>query len=56
MTKKKKLAEEALKHPELFTEADISYFNLWLKSKRQHKQQKKQEKKNKLKEIFGEEQ
>jgi hypothetical protein len=41
MTSKKKLAKEALKHPELFAPAELSYFELWLKSRKEKKQAKK---------------
>jgi len=35
--KKKKLAKEALKHPELFTPAELAYFDRWLLHRKQHK-------------------
>lgn len=41
MTKKKQLVKEAIKHPELYTAAEIQYFQLWLASKKKQKQQKK---------------
>lgn len=40
MTKKKKLVKQALKNPELYTQAEIQYFQLWLKSKKQQKMAK----------------
>lgn len=41
MTKKKKLVKQAIKHPELHTEAEIQFFRIWL----EHKKLKKSEKK-----------
>ena len=41
MTKKKKLVKIALKHPELYSAAEVEYFRKWLK---QHKYRKQQEK------------
>jgi len=35
--KKKKLVREALKHPELFTPAELAYFDRWLWQRKQHK-------------------
>lgn len=43
--KKNKLAERALKHPELFTPAELSYFQLWLKARQERKIREKLEKK-----------
>lgn len=37
MTKKKKLVKKALKHPELYTAAELRYFELWLASKKRQK-------------------
>lgn len=37
MTKKKKLVKEALKHPELHTEAELKFFERWLAHKKQKK-------------------
>ena len=41
MTKKKKLVKKALKHPELYTSAELQYFRLWLANKKKHKEAKK---------------
>lgn len=41
MTKKKKLVEEAIKHPEVHTPAEISYFKLWLEHQKARKAIKK---------------
>lgn len=41
--KKKKLVKQALEHPDLFTPAELAYFDLWL----QHKKLKKTAKINK---------
>lgn len=35
--KKKQLAKEALKHPELFTKGELAYFNRWLSEKKRAK-------------------
>lgn len=35
--KKKKLAQKALKHPELFTSGELVYFERWLFYKKQAK-------------------
>jgi len=39
--KKHKLAKNALKNPELFSPAELAYFDLWLRAR---KEQKKKEK------------
>lgn len=41
MTKKKKLVKKALKTPELYTQAELQYFRLWLANKKKHKEAKK---------------
>jgi len=35
--KKKKLAQKALNHPELFTSGELAYFERWLFYKKQEK-------------------
>ena len=40
MTKRKKLAKEALKHPEKFLPAELRYIQLWLEEKKRQKQLK----------------
>lgn len=37
MTKKKKLVKKALKHPELYTQAELQYFKLWMSCRKKHK-------------------
>jgi hypothetical protein len=34
MTKKTQLVKEALKHPELYSLAELQYFQLWLSTKK----------------------
>ena len=41
MTKKHDLAKRALKHPELFTEGELTYFQLWLRARERMKKEKK---------------
>lgn len=41
MTKKTKLVKKALKNPELYTPAEIQYFQLWLANKKKQKAAKK---------------
>jgi hypothetical protein len=40
MTKKKKLVKHALKHPELFAPAELAYFQLWLKNRKEQKKRR----------------
>jgi hypothetical protein len=40
--KKKKLVKQALKTPELYAAAELSYFQFWLKEREAKKQAKKQ--------------
>ena len=44
MTSKKKLAKGALKHPEMFSPAELSYFAMWLKSRKERKEREKETK------------
>ncbi len=44
MTSGKKLAKSALKHPELFSPAELSYFKMWLKSRKERKEKEKEPK------------
>jgi hypothetical protein len=39
--KKKKLVKEALKHPEMYAPGELSFFQLWLKERKEKKQAKK---------------
>ena len=41
MTSKKKLAKSALKHPEMFSPAELSYFKMWLKARKDRKKKEK---------------
>lgn len=41
MTKKKKLVKDALKHPELYTSAELKFFQIWLAHKKEKKEAKK---------------
>lgn len=47
MTKRKKLAKEALKNPELFTQGELAYMQLWLNERKRLKSEKKQH------EVYG---
>jgi len=44
MTSKKKLAKNALKHPELFSWGELAFFQKWLEHLRLRKLAKKKEK------------
>lgn len=39
--KKKKLAKEALSHPELFSQGELAYFEMWLRERKEKKDRKK---------------
>ena len=41
MTKKKKLVKDALNHPELYTPAELKFFEIWLAHKKEKKNTKK---------------
>ena len=41
MTKKKKLVKDALNHPELYTAADLKFFEIWLAHKKEKHAAKK---------------
>jgi hypothetical protein len=43
MTKKSKLAKIALKHPDLYSQGELTYFQLWLKEKKARKAVKKRQ-------------
>jgi hypothetical protein len=43
MTKKKTLAKNALKNPELFAPAELAYFDLWLRKRKERKEREKEE-------------
>jgi hypothetical protein len=40
--KKKKLVKEALKHPEMYAPAELSFFSRWLHHLKQEKEKKKE--------------
>lgn len=44
MTKKKKLAKDALKHPENFSFGELAYFHRWLQERKLKKAAQKREK------------
>jgi hypothetical protein len=50
--KKHKLAKKALEHPELFAPAELAYFELWLRSRREKKDAEKQERLDKLEKVY----
>jgi hypothetical protein len=52
MTSKKNLAKEALKHPELFTPAELAYFEFWLRKRKERKKAKKSRIRLALERIF----
>jgi hypothetical protein len=41
MSSKKKLVKSALKHPELYSSAELTYFKMWLKKRKEKKQERK---------------
>ena len=45
MTSRKKLVKRALKHPELHTQAELSFFRMWLRKRKEAKKARKEEKK-----------
>lgn len=47
MTKKKKLAKDALKHPENFSFGELAYFQRWLQERRLRKAAQKKAKESK---------
>ena len=50
--KKKKLAKEALSHPELFSNGELAYFEMWLRARKERKEQKKEQRRLKLEQDF----
>jgi hypothetical protein len=40
--KKHKLAKNALKHPELFAPAELAYFQMWLRARKERKERKEE--------------
>ena len=45
MTSNKKLVKNALKHPELHTPAELSFFRMWLRKRKEAKKARKEAKK-----------
>jgi len=43
MTKKNKLAKQALKQPHLYSQGELAYFQLWLKERKVRKTAKKRQ-------------
>jgi len=43
MTKKSKLVKMALKHPDLYSQGELAYFQLWLKEHKVRKAAKKRQ-------------
>jgi len=43
-----KLCKKALDHPELFSEGELAYFNLWLTERKHRKEKKKAARRLKL--------
>jgi hypothetical protein len=50
--KKHKLAKQALEHPDLFAPAELAYFELWLKSRKERKAAEKQERRERLEQVY----
>jgi hypothetical protein len=50
--KKKKLVKEALKHPEMYAPAELSFFQLWLQKRRRRNKQKKSQIRLNLERMF----
>jgi hypothetical protein len=41
MSKKIKLVKKALKHPEMYAPAELSFFDIWLRARKERKAAKK---------------
>jgi hypothetical protein len=50
--KKKKLVREALKHPEMYDPAELSFFQRWLQERKEKKQAKKSQIRLNLERMF----
>ena len=48
MTSKKKLVKSALEHPELYAPAELSFFELWMRKRKEKKEARKREKQESL--------
>ena len=49
MTKKNKLAKDALAQPHLYSQGELAYFQLWLKERKTRKAAKKRQSRLRLK-------
>ena len=52
MTSKKKLVKKALEHPEMYAQAELSYFRMWLKERKEKKAAKKRIERLNLERMF----
>ena len=52
MTSKKKLAKDALKHPELFAPAELAYFERWLRARKERKEAEKQARRDDPEQVY----
>ena len=52
MTKKKKLVKIALRHPDLYSDAELAYFQRWLALRKERKEKKKALKRLELEKTF----
>jgi len=50
MTKRSKLAKIALKHPHLYSQGELAYFQLWLRERKARKAAKKRQSQLRLEE------
>ncbi len=50
--KKHKLAKNALKHPELFAPAELAYFQLWLRQRKERKRREKEARLSQIEEVY----
>jgi hypothetical protein len=51
MTKKNKLAKQALEQPHLYSQGELAYFQLWLKERKARKAAKKRQNQLRLKQT-----
>ena len=50
--KKHKLAKKALEHPELFAPAELSYFERWLRARKERKDAQKKAQRDHLDQVY----
>ena len=50
--KKKQLVKRALENPELYSEAELAYFQMWIQEKEEKKRRKKLRRRLELEELF----